>query len=469
MDHRENISETGEDDNDVPFGSDSEAPSVIPTPSRGNSVSARSRGAGDESGADTERETLSPAYLASLRAHINETRARFTSPTATSRTNFLAKGKGKVVHDDEDEYSYEESAPLFSSPWTEEEKDIFFYSLARHSKLRPDLIALDLRSAFPRPPPSSSSTSILNPKPKTVQDITSYITHLSHSTQHSELHLQSKRKWQEIEGRKYTVGSVARMKRRRVGMGCAVEVGEEVVEREERMARGVREWVGEGEGGEGSVMGKVRRRREEEKAVRKEWEKRVKVEGEGGEEEWRIRLERKWDREDWEENVGKSGWVVLDRMLKEAEDSEDSDAGVERVGGDEDEHIREQRMHKRTDHDPLATETTATDFEPRRIDDALIDPALLALDPHPSQPPPPETPNPTSTTPAQSAHPPPPASHPATHSTPSTPPPTPHPSLLPPLFTPSALPLPPVFLPGFNFPVPSTTSSPVSFARFRRI
>lgn len=407
MKTRNHTSQNLEDDNsdsDVPFPSDSEPPSVIRTPSlRSNASAGPSREVHlqksdaeyePEAESESESEPIHAAYLAALQAHIDATRARYTPSSSTTTSSFNANVKGKGKAEEFEELEGDES--ISRTRWTEAEKDVFFYSLARHSRLRPDLIAQDMQTAFP-----------LSSKPKSLPEITSYLTSLAHTSHTTESPTQHKRKWADLDGRKHT-----HQKRRRIEMGCAVEVGEETVAREERMAKGVRGWVEQG--GEGEVRSRMGRRRAEER----EW---VKREGGGGEEGWKEEMERRWEREDWESSVGKSGWVVLDRMLKEAEDEEAGGDGLEGEG--EGENVRIEKMDERTDHERIET---LQSIEPRRIDDALIDPALLALDPNPPHPPPP----------------------PPVHL--ATPPPHP-PSLLPPihLHAPSS-PIP--------LPVPSETS-----------
>ncbi|EIM86261.1 uncharacterized protein STEHIDRAFT_122195, partial [Stereum hirsutum FP-91666 SS1] len=164
--------DTDNSDSDVPFPSDSEPPSVIRTPSLRSNASRNASagpslevgvepGPGEAEEEEEEAEPISPAYLAALQAHISATRARYTPSS-----------KGKEKAEENEVYEYDESMGVqgIQTRWTEDEKDVFFCSLARHSRLRPDLIALDMQAAFPLSP-SHSHNPFYTPKPKSLPEI----------------------------------------------------------------------------------------------------------------------------------------------------------------------------------------------------------------------------------------------------------------------------------------------------------
>ncbi|KAI0917108.1 hypothetical protein AcW1_007610 [Taiwanofungus camphoratus] len=83
-----------------------------------------SEGSGLE--ADEDNETLDPAYLAHFSEHLNHVRSHLSGNGGTGRLS-----------------------PSFFAPtgyWTSAEKDAFFHALIVHSRLRPDLIAEEVKT-----------------------------------------------------------------------------------------------------------------------------------------------------------------------------------------------------------------------------------------------------------------------------------------------------------------------------------
>jgi hypothetical protein len=181
-----------------------------------------------------------------------------------------------------------------SAHWTAEEKDLFFHALARHSTLRPDLIAAEIGS-------------------KTVVDVCAYIALLRNGAQNSD--------------------SVVSLH----DLPAAFEMSDKWVELEEKQAFALMDaasgWeVDQKEKDRKDILRRIKNRKRPIKGVTvdRTWDVRVE------ETRWlqlyeerRAELEELWEREDALEVLDAVDLQTLDTMIRKGTEDEEIEAGLD--------------------------------------------------------------------------------------------------------------------------------------------
>ena len=227
----------------------------------------------DDSEGTVDDDTLLQGYKSIFQSHLTQTLHHNTGHSSASM-----------------------GASIFppSAYWTAEEKDLFFHALARHSPLRPDLIAAEIRT-------------------KTVVDVCGYIALLRNGAQKSEtevsLHdlpaaLEMSDNWIEFEEKQafVLIDAVA---------------GWEVDQKEKNRKETLRSIKGRKKPIKGAVIDRTWDVRAEETIRLQLYEER------------RAELEEAWEKEDALEVLDAVDLQMLDMVLRKGIQEQESEAGVD--------------------------------------------------------------------------------------------------------------------------------------------
>ncbi|KAF6760272.1 hypothetical protein DFP72DRAFT_883692 [Ephemerocybe angulata] len=106
-----------------------------------------------------EDDVINAAYYSDFRNHVIDVRdhlaGKYTEPELEEQEAGEDEDPGEVDEDEEDEEEDDDllsdddilpANPFFQQQWTEQEKDAFFHAVSTHSRLRPDLIAANIKT-----------------------------------------------------------------------------------------------------------------------------------------------------------------------------------------------------------------------------------------------------------------------------------------------------------------------------------
>ena len=227
----------------------------------------------DDSEGTVDEITLHQGYKSIFQSHLAQTLRHSTGQFSTSM-----------------------GASIFppSAYWTAEEKDLFFHALARHSTLRPDLIAAEIGT-------------------KTIVDVCGYIALLRNGAQMSEtqvsLHdlpaaLEMSHKWIEFEEKQAFI---------LIDATAGWEVDQKEMDRKE-------------------ILHRIKDRKKPSKGsmVDRTWDVRVEeTKGLQLYEERRAGLEEAWKKEDALEVLDAFDLETLDSVMRKGMEEQEVEAGLE--------------------------------------------------------------------------------------------------------------------------------------------